>query len=231
MLSLATALLVPINFWMMDALSVLGSITGIGFGILAAVILSLIASRLLDSRLNRLNLIGLSWLHLGWAIGGVGFWPVAATYLGTVGSAANLFYQDHQSIPESLAPDNAELSENRSATSAQFSFDTLTVAIAITILLFRSLFIAQVPPHQLGLAAGICGGLAIWLSRTKATRSFWNFAGFGLLLLGWAVSSTQSPPWQAIGVSAIALWIFKDKLQQTWKSSYLFALIGVACQT
>ncbi len=230
MLSLATALLIPINFWMIDALSVFGSIAGIGFGVLAAVILSLIASKLLNSRLNKLNLIGLSWLQFGW-LAGAGFWPVVATYLGTVGSAANLFYQDRQpSVSEPIGSDDDALSESQRSRSGRFSFDPLTVAIAITILLFRSLFITQVPPHQLGLAAGICGGLAIWLSRTKATRRFWNFAGFGLLFLGWAVSNSQSPPWQAIGVSAIALWLLKDKLQQTWKSSYLFAVIGVACQ-
>ena len=232
MLSLATALLIPINFWMIDALSVFGSIAGIGFGILAAVILSLIASRLLETRLNQLNLIGLSWLHLGWMAGSIAFWPVAATYLGTIGSAANLFFQNRQATADanSSAPSETPTSEAPAAASTRFSFDTLTIAIAITILLFRSLFIAQVPPHQLGLAAGICGGLIAWLARNKPSRSFWDIAGFGLLFLGWAVSYSQTPPWQAIGVSAIALWILWDRLHQTWKSQYLFAFIGVACQ-
>ena len=238
MLSLATALLVPINFWMIDALSLFGSLAGIGFGLLAAVVLSLIDFRLLESRLNKLNLIGLSWLHLGWLAGGISIWPVAATYLGTVGSAANLFYQDRHASEPGVLPDvlsdvldDSEPPENQPSTTARFSFDTITVTIAVTILLFRSLFITQVPPYQLALAAGICGGLAIWLSRTKAAKPFWNFTGFGLLFLGWAVSYSQSPPWQAIGVSAIALYILGDKLKQTWQTSYLLAVIGVACQT
>ena len=233
MLSLATALLIPINFWMIDALSVFGSIAGIGFGILAAVILSLIASRLLETRLNKLNLIGLSWLHLGWMVSSISFWPVTATYLGTISSAANLFSQNRSATTDanSAAISETLSDENSASSSERFSFDTLTVAIAITILLFRSLFIAQVPPHQLGLAAGICGGLIAWLARSKPTRSFWDIAGFGLLFLGWAVSYGQIPPWQAIGTSAIALWILWDRLQQTWKSQYLFAFIGVACQT
>ena len=229
MLSLATALLIPINFWMIDALNVFGSIAGIGFGILAAVILSLIGFKLLEQRPNRLNLIGLSWLHLGWI--GISVWPVIATYIGTISSAANLFYQDRQFGVESASASESEPSEEAPSARSQFSFDTLTVAIAIIILLFRSLFIAQIPPHQLGLAAGICGGLIAWLARNKPARAFWDVAGFGLLLLGWAVSYSQSPPWQAIGVSAIALWIIWDRLRQTWKPLYLFALIVVAAQT
>ena len=235
MLSLATALLIPINFWMMDALNVFGSIAGIGFGILAAVILSLIGFRLLETRLNRVNLVGLSWLHLGWMASGVGFWPVAATYLGTVGSAVNLFVRDRRAIAPPATQDSSlsevSTSSSKQASVTRFSFDTLTVAIAITILLFRSLFIAQVPASQLGLAAGICGGLVAWLARTKPSRGFWDVAGFGLMLLGWAVSRSETPPWQAVGVSAIALWIIWDRLRHTWKSSYLFAFVGIACQT
>ena len=244
MLSLATALLIPINVWMADALNVFGSIAGIGFGILAAVILSLIGFKLLEKYPNKINLIGLSWLHLGWVAVGVGFWPVVATYIGTIGSAVNLFYQDRRSEAQSTHTEAATSSEsptvsedlpseqlsNQNVGVSQFPLDTITIAIAIAILLFRSLFITQIPPHQLGLAAGICGGLIAWLARNKPARSFWDIAGFGLLFLGWAVSYSQSPPWQAISVSAIALWIVGNRLKQTWKSAYLFSFIGIACQ-
>ena len=227
MLSLATALLIPINFWMIDALGVFRSPAGIGFGLIAALTLSFIASRLLDSRVNQLNLIGMSWLHLGWGAGVI-LWPIAATYIGTISSAANLAYQDSQ---ESAEPERDDPGERDSVSSALVSFDALTIAIAILILLFRSLFIVQVPPQQLGLAAGICGWLLAWLARNKTNRKFGDFAGYGLLLVGWLISYWQSPPWQAVLVSGLALSILWDRLKQHWEKEYLLALIGVAFQT
>ena len=239
MLALATALLIPINFWMMDALSVFGGAAGVGFGLGSAIALSFIAFRLLDSKINRLNLIGTSWLHLGWAASGVGVWPVAATYLGTIGSAANLAYRDRRLGTDEVTDEVTDGSDSRETSaentsaenaSALFSFDALTLAIAILILLFRSLFIAQVPPHHLGLAAGICGWLLAWLARNKPHRLFWDFAGYGLLLLGWAMSYAQSPPWQAICVSALTLGVLWQRLKQKWETGCLLALIGVAFQ-
>ena len=227
MLSLATALLIPINLWMIDALGVFRSPAGIGFGLIAALTLSFIASRLLDSRINQLNLIGMSWLHLGWGTSLV-LWPIAATYIGTISSAANLAYQDNRA---NLEPESVESGETKSIASSLFSFDALTIAIAIAILLFRSFFITQVPPQQLGLAAGVCGWLLAWLARNKTNRTFWDFAGYGLLLVGWLISYRQSPPWQAILVSGLALSTLWDRLKLHWRAEYLLALIGVACQT
>lgn len=233
MLVLTTLLLIPVNFWMMDALGVLSSLLGKGAGGIAAIALSCLPLSLLHNRANRLNLIGLSWLHWGWAgssllgvVGGWSLWPVVATYVGTVGTAMNLTRQDRPSMvtAEDEEPEAAQ------ASSRRLPFDVLTVALAVLILLFRSLFIAQVPPHQLGLAAGICGWLLAWLNRNQMSQAIWQWVGMGLMLLGWAVSVTHQPPWQAIGVSFLALGFLWDRLKLSWKKEFLLALIGVSGQ-
>ncbi len=223
MLALATLLLIPINFWMMDALGVMSRPLGIIVGIGSALLLTCLPLKLLVHRSNQVNLIGLSWLQIGW-LGSWGLWPVAATYLGTVGTAANLTYQDRQSA---VSEDDTEGDMTRSRV---LSFDVLSVALSVLILLFRSLFVAQVLPHQLGLAAGICGWLLVWIARNQASQRIWARVGFGLLLLGWAVSVGQQPPWQAIGVSVLALWLIWNRLRVRWQKEYLLALIGVAGQ-
>ncbi len=223
MLTLTALLLIPINFWMMDALGVLLSPLGIGVGGLSAILLSCLPLKLLNHRSNQLNLIGLSWLHWGWLLwlpNGAAFWPVVATYLGTIGTAANLTYQDKQST----------LLEG-SARSRLLSFDVMTVGLAIAILLFRSLFVAQVPVAQLGLAAGICGWLMVRLTRQKVNRQPLTVAGFGLLGVGWAICVMKTPPLQAIGVSLLALWLVWDSLRANWRKESLLGLIAIAAQT
>lgn len=224
MLALATLLLIPINFWMIDALGVLSGPLGVLVGGLSALLLSCLPMKLLAHRSNQLNLIGLSWLQIGW-LSGWGLWPVAVTYLGTVGTAANLTYQDRQSAV------SVDAAEGDVSPSRVLSFDVLAVALSVLILLFRSLFVAQVLPHQLGLAAGICGWLLAWIARNQASQQIWARVGAGLLLLGWAVSVSHQPPWQAIGVSGLALWLIGKRLKAHWRKEYLFALIGVAGQT
>ncbi|MGC1309939.1 MAG: hypothetical protein WA885_22155 [Phormidesmis sp.] len=244
MLVLTTLLLIPVNFWMMDTLGVLDSAAGKGFGGMSAIALSLLPLKLLTERSNRLNLIALSWLHWGWVgssllglVGNWALWPVVATYLGTVGTAANLTYQDRQSMAAERSVETGSETESTGTNSAEvgarsriLSFDVLAVALAILILLFRSLFVAQVPPHQLGLAAGICGWLLAWLNRDRVSQALWQWAGFSLLLLGWIVSVEQPFPWQAIGVSGLALLLLWNRLRRSWQKGYLLALIGVAGQ-
>ena len=235
MLALTTMLLIPVNFWVMDRFGVLGSPLGIGLGFVAAIALTIfplgLSAELMPRRTNRINLIGLSWLHWGW---GWAIWPVIATYFGTIGSAANLTYQDRQSEasrPRQIGSAEDNLENDDSQQAKGLSFDVLTVALSIVILLVRSLWIAQVPPYRLGLAAGICGWLLVWLTRHKASQIVWERAGFGLLLLGWAVSVSQQPPLQAIAISILAVGLLWNKLKETWKRIYLFAVLGVGLQT
>ncbi|MGB3294064.1 MAG: hypothetical protein WBB01_13845 [Phormidesmis sp.] len=230
MLALATLLLIPINFWMIDALGVLSGPLGGVVGGLSAVLLSCLPVKLLAHRSNQLNLVGLCWLQIGW-LGSWSLWPVAATYLGTVGTAANLTYQDRPAAIAAAAPEEAAGRwRSLPRESRVLSFDVLAVALSVLILLFRSLFVAQVLPHQLGLAAGICGWLLAWIARSQASQRLWARLGFGLLLLGWAVSVGYQPPWQAIGVSGLALWLIGERLKAYWQKAYLFTLIGVAGQ-
>ncbi|MGB3670553.1 MAG: hypothetical protein WA984_10605 [Phormidesmis sp.] len=236
MLALTTLLLVPVNFWVIDRFGVLTSPLGIGIGVIAAIALTYLpfalSTDLMPRRLNRLNLLGLSWLHWGWGLGSGGawaVWPVIATYLGTIGTAANLTAQDRQqsAIITTAATAEAEASEEKTG----LSFGVLTVALSVLLLLVRSLWIAQVPPHQLGLAAGICGWLLVWLTREKHSQRVWEEAGFGLLLLGWLASVSQSPPWQAIAISLLTVSLLWQRLRKTWHRFYLFALLGVGLQT
>ncbi|MEM9162401.1 MAG: hypothetical protein AAGC54_04950, partial [Cyanobacteria bacterium P01_F01_bin.4] len=226
MLALTTLLLIPVNFWMMDELGVFGSPLGVSVGGLGAISLTVLPFKLLTDRSNTLNLVGLSWLHWGW---GWGLWPLIATYLGTVGTAANLTYQDRLST-ETEPTDLTEPDTLPSNIPQIMSFDSLTVALSILILLTRSLWMAQVPPHQLGLASGICGWLLVWLTRNQASQVVWSRVGLGLLLIGWAVSVGYEPPWQAIGVSGLALWLIWDRLRKHWLRDHLLMLLGVAFQ-
>ncbi|MFK8184160.1 MAG: hypothetical protein AB8B99_12365 [Phormidesmis sp.] len=236
MLSLTTLLLIPINFWMMDALGVMTSAMGLGVGVLAALGLSYIALTQFSARSHQANFIGLSWLHLGWMTGGIAAWPVLATYIGTVSTAVNLTYQDKKVSRERA--DGAQTKdadqEKQRFASRLLSFEALTIALVVVILLFRSLFIAQVPPHQLGLAAGICGWLLVWLTRSNTQKSepqLWGLAGSLLLFIGWAVCVTQPQPWQAIAVSFLALSLLWDALKRDWKPAQNLALIAISAQT
>lgn len=252
MLALTTMLLIPVNFWVMDRFGVLSTSLGIGVAFVAAIALTALplglSNELMPRRTNRLNLIGLSWLHWGWSwaiptlFGTAIGWPVIATYLGTIGTAANLTAQDRQQIatdtasvetteePEELSEEQPEEPIEEQPDQTGLSFDVLTVALSVLILLIRSLWVAQVPPSQLGLAAGICGWLLVWLTRHKTSRLIWERAGFGLLLIGWIVSVAQSPPLQAIAISLLAISLLWLRLQQTWHKTYLFAGLGVGLQ-
>ncbi len=241
MLALATMLLMPVNFWMMDRFGALSSGMGLVVCGVAAIALTLLplslSEQLMPRRINRVNLIGLSWLHWGWSFAA---WPVLATYIGAISTAANLIYQDRypaQSTTNSatdLEVTTAETTEDRPTAEVPDSglpFDVLTVMLSGVILLTRSLLIAQVPPYQLGLAAGICGWLLVWLTRQKASRVVWARVGFGLLLGGWLVTAGQEPPLQAITISLLALNLIWAKLQQSWTRDYLLATLGIGLQT
>ena len=259
MLALTTVLLIPINFWLMDVLNIWHSASGdgvaisplgIGIGGLSILLLSSLLLKLLNHCVHQFNIVGLSWLHLGWMASGWAVWPVVATYVGTVGTAAMLTYEDRyknrrlaavstaiSSISESSAEDSAgdepladSFEASETTASKLISFDVLAIALSVLILLFRSLLGAQIPPYQLGLAAGICGWLMCWLSRHQASRGLWQWPGFGLLVLGWAVCVAQQPPVQAIAISILTLWVLWTRLQLTWGKGYLLALIGVAAQ-
>ncbi|MEX0269347.1 hypothetical protein AB3R30_09395 [Leptolyngbyaceae cyanobacterium UHCC 1019] len=216
MLNLATLLIIPVNFWMMDGFRLGQSPAGLGMAAIASFLLTGILILLLKpdrSRLMLITAIALSWLHWGWGLQGV---PLGAVYGGTVGAAAALVVNDRGSRRQgargreeerAISPGNTQLA------IAPFSLSTIAVAAFALILIGRAALMAQVPISQLGLALGICGWVLCWLARQKATRADWVRAGAGLLLLGWLVAVMEMP-WQAIAVSGLALWLLGDRLHR-----------------
>ncbi|MEM7066979.1 MAG: hypothetical protein AAF572_27925 [Cyanobacteria bacterium P01_B01_bin.77] len=214
MLKAATLLLVPLNLWMMDALGLINA--SVGLVILASIGLSVLTLVLAPQKRTGFNLLGLSWLHWGW-----GFvpWPLVAAYLGTLGSAVNLWASPTTTV---------ETVEEDSRPTPPFG--GVLVAIALLILLVRSLWIAQVPIIQLGLAIGICG----WMLCRLWQYPLWPQLGAGLMLLGWLVSAGQQPL-QAIGISGLASWLLAQQLQRQPQERHqlrtLIALWLVGLQT
>ena len=224
MLSLATLLIIPVNFWMMDGFRLAQTPVGLGMAAIASFLLTGILILLLKPGRDRIMLlaaIALSWLHWGWGWQGV---PFGAVYVGTVGAAAALVINDRK---ESRAIASAT---NQPAIAA--SLNTIAVAAFALILIGRAALMAQVPIEQLGLAIGICGWVLCWLARQKPARAAWSRAGAGLLLVGWLVAVMVIPPWQAIAVSGLALWLLGDRLHRLGSPIDLVAgfLVGLqAC--
>ena len=210
MLQIATLLILPVNFWMMDGLNLWRQGLGILVNLVAALVLSGITRSLLPRLTSRyqlplINALGLNWLHWGWSIAGI---PVLTTYLGTIGTAVLTYRQ-----AEFLRPEDSENSEV-AGQSSQLAVSMVIVGLATLLLIGRAILAAQVPVSQLGLAFGICGWLFCWLTRQSRFQlsRLWSNLGVGLLLLGWAVSIAANPPWQAVAVSGLGLWLLGDRL-------------------
>jgi hypothetical protein len=94
MLKIASLLIIPVNFWMMDGFHLLQSPGGIGLAAIAAILLSLATIRLLPRPrtevLAIINALALSWLHWGWGWPTV---PLLATYAGCIGTSFVLLKQ------------------------------------------------------------------------------------------------------------------------------------------
>lgn len=214
MLQLTTLLIIPVNFWMIDGFQLWQTPGGWIAGPIAGGILSLMTLRLLglSSRWVQFNALGLSWLHWGWAIAG---FPLLATYGGTIGTA---FLQLREENREAAGEDEPQ------------GIDLGRVAIlgAVLLLVGRAVLGAGVPVSQLGLAFGLCGWLLGWLNR-RSRRPLWTPAATGLLLVGWAVTVTVDPPWQAIVVSGLGLGLLADRLHRRGRLQDLTAgfLVGL----
>jgi len=284
MLQIATLLIIPVNFWMMDGFRLWQSGLGWVMAAIAAIVLTGITVQLLKpevgNRESGVQVIGstsasgandlrgsgellplgaaiaLSWLHWGW--GWTGF-PLVATYVGTIGATIALVYEDREWGVESresgvgsregeeaeeageaegtiqnseLITHNSELHPSPLAPhSSLLSLSTITIAIATLLLIARAVLAAGVPINRLGLAVGICGWLLCWLGRRDASRISWQQGGTGLLLTGWLIAVTVTPPWQAIAISGLSLWLLADYLRRSGQVQYLTAGWLVGLQT
>jgi hypothetical protein len=218
MLQVASLLLIPVNFWMMDGFRLLHSTGGVSVAIVAALLLSgAVVFLMLQRQHTRwvtANVLGLSWLHWGW--GGLGV-PVIATYVGCVGTAAILLGQRQTETPLGQS----------AAWWSRISAADVVLPFAVMLLLFRACVVEAVPLEQLGLAFGLCGWLLCRQTRFQPSQRIWALCGLGLLLVGWMVSVTAVFPWQALLVSILGLWLIGDRLQRHHNPVELIGIFGV----
>jgi hypothetical protein len=230
MLAIATLLLIPVNFWMIDGFRLWQRLPELG--VIAIAVVALMAATFFLLRQNTsLGMIAavllLSGLQWGWQQTG---YPLIATYIGTIVAAVVLLFQDARR-PRPLSPESlASTTSVASAGSVPPALSSIALAVSALLLISRAFLVAQVAVSQLGLAIGICGWLMVWLARRDRTRLGWSRAGTGLLLLAWLLTVSETPPWQAMVISGLGLWLLLDALWQTEKPAYLVAGFCVGLQ-
>lgn len=210
-LQVTTLSLIPVNFWAIDGFQLWQDGSGLVVGAIAILSLSAIAWTLLQAALPiRLNTLVLSWLQLGWITPG---FPLIAIYSGTVGTAGVLWHRV----------------EKRQANLIDLGLSGVVLAIATLLLFGRGVLRAGVPIDAIGLALGICGWILCWLTRHQV-QPLLTRTGIGLLILGWIVAVSVEPPWQAIAVSILGIWLLANRLQRLWQVWDLLALFFVGLQ-
>jgi hypothetical protein len=211
MLRLATLLIIPVNFWMIDAFGLWES--GWLVGAIASLSLALITLRFLrHSRLTQINQLALCGLHWGWGIPGL---ALVAAYGATIGTAGLQVWQQR---------------EDDEQPSAGMNLGRVTIACSLLLLVGRALLAQKIPVSDLGLAFGICGWLLGWMNRQQQ-RPLWTPIGVGLLFMGWAVTVTSDHLWQALGISALGIGLLVDELRRSWRPQVLAVLSLVGLQT
>ncbi|TAF09589.1 MAG: DUF2157 domain-containing protein [Nostocales cyanobacterium] len=232
-LFIVTLLLVPVNFWAMDSFNLWTNpihwvVLAIASLLLSTITVLLSQNRTIISnfpsrKLPVINLLGLSYLHWGWKLSN---FPLVAVYVAMVGTTLITVYRNLKQPRE-----NANEQNDSGGIGIYFAF----LIYGLLGLLSRAIFVAGVNVTQLGLAIGICGWLAVWLSAknltsTPSIAAIWEKIGGILLFLGWLVSVFTQPE-QAIAVSGLSLWVFSRRLQNQNSKIDLTAIFLIGLQT
>ncbi|MBD2295475.1 DUF2157 domain-containing protein [Anabaena sphaerica FACHB-251] len=232
-LLIVTLLLVPVNFWAMDSFSLWNSPINWVVLAVASLLLSTITVLLAQNRtiisnfpngkLPLINILCLSYLHWGWKLSS---FPLVAVYVAMVGTTLITVYRKLRLHRENV---------NEQNDSWGIGIYFAVIIYGLLGLLSRAIFVAGVNVTQLGLAIGICGWLAVWLSEknlssTPSLASLWENVGGILLFLGWLVSVFTQPE-QAIAVSGLSLWVFSRRLQRHNSKLDLTAIFFIGLQT
>jgi hypothetical protein len=217
MLRVATLLIVPVNFWMMDGFQLWRSPVGIVISIVAGLLLFGMQRLLLrsQSRLLQANYMGLSLLHWGWMISGL---PIGAVYAGTIGTA---FIQLRSNLAQTPSTTN-------SPSDRPSNLGPVIAVCGVGLLIVRSVLGAQVPLRDLGLAFAISGLVLCW-QRTERSQRLASSVGAFLLGIGWCV--TLDSGWPALGVSGLILALLWRRLRQRWEALVVSGLIIGGVQT
>ncbi len=234
-LRMVTLLLVPLNFVALDVFALWQPLYNLPVFLFAALTLTLLArtccQQLGSSGGLTITYLLLSYLQWGWARPAI---PLEAVYVGVISTTVLTLRQ--RTAPTAAAPAGEASTVIRAFA---IPFKTLLLVYGIALLLGRAIFVAGVDLSQLGLALGLSGWLLVWRGvpppapfgeSSQLTRlTLWGSVGGGLVFLGWLLAF-ESVPWQAIGVSILALLIFSRRLLRTWRRFELVALLLIGLQ-
>ena len=189
-LQLTALLIIPVNFWMIDSFQLVQNGVSLLVAGVAGVLLSgLMAYTLKPWERDRwegeppkqkrgwivfVNLLLLSWLHWGWLHGGV---PPVAIYIGILVTAVCTVFVNA-----------APLEAVRARPPTQYplmALLALTPLYAMLLLLFRGVWIAQLPLGSLGLAFGLIGGIFCWTGVVRVWGPQMD-GGLGCFVCLWA---------------------------------------------
>lgn len=208
------ALLVPVNFWAMDALIPWQSPVGWLTVALAAGTLSLWTLLQTQQRLLiALTFLGVSYLHWGW---GIDILPMIAVHLGAIATTtiAVIF------------------SRRQEASGGFLLSETSLMIYGLVILLGRGILVVGIPFTALDLAIAVCGWLLTLDHEDSASpvSKAREVIGAGLLFAGWLLALEESYPWQAVVASALALEFFWRRVRQSQLRRDLMAVFFIGLQ-
>lgn len=217
-LRVISLLLIPINFWAMDAFRLVNSRLGWGIIAIATLTLTLIYYHYARHRqrwLILLNFLALCYLQWGWNQEG---FPLMAVYGATVVSGIIIQFLRIPKVSIENHPFKLDVAKGY-------------IVYGLLLLLARAIFIVSLPLSQLGLAIGISG----WLLPTEeesneALAPILETLGALLLLWAWLSTFWLSFPWQATIITGLALHFFTRRLRKHWLQRDLLFLFLIGVQ-